>query len=149
MICSLTRLTRKTCYGCPSQLPSLQQPAPSKNSNRCLPPDNCDNRWWDPIGCRCVCPNGSCSFTDLPRPTEGDSQFISSATSTSSRTPSTHTSSNNLGPNFLQSTITTTSSKPTETGKDKPISTNNSPAKDTKTLFYAGMAVLSLLYLIM
>ena len=76
--CFLPNGTINTCYGCPSEYPSLQNPAPSKNTNKCPVPDNCDTLWWDPAACQCLCTSPSCAWNDTSRPIQTYEQFKNS-----------------------------------------------------------------------
>ncbi|KAJ3298546.1 hypothetical protein HK104_010601 [Borealophlyctis nickersoniae] len=67
--CNLANGTIHTCYGCPSDYPTLENPAPKATGSRCAVPDNCDTLYWDPVGCKCGCPSGAaCSWSDTSRP---------------------------------------------------------------------------------
>lgn len=73
--CFLPNGTIHTCYGCPSDYPSLQNPAPSKNTNKCPVPDTCDTLWWDPASCRCLCTSPNCAWNDTSRPIQTLEEF--------------------------------------------------------------------------
>eukprot|EP00842_Homolaphlyctis_polyrhiza_P004516 jgi/Hompol1/5065/HPOL_001003-RA len=67
-VCNLPNGTINSCYGCPSEYPSLGNPSPKRNTNKCAVPDNCDTLWWDPVGCKCLCTAASCAWNDTSRP---------------------------------------------------------------------------------
>ncbi|KJA28359.1 hypothetical protein HYPSUDRAFT_155525 [Hypholoma sublateritium FD-334 SS-4] len=96
--CAFSDFPFYTCYGCPVIEPSPGNPNPAQDTStgqaiRFRVPANCSTPFWDPIGGKCLCNQGSCAFSDNSRPigpnganlTGGDtgSAFTSSAASTS------------------------------------------------------------------
>ena len=73
--CQLPNGTINTCYGCPSEYPSLQNPTPARTGNKCPVPDTCDTKWWDPATCNCLCSSPSCEWNDLSRPIQPFEEF--------------------------------------------------------------------------
>ena len=73
--CFFLNGTIDTCYGCPSEYPSFQNPAPARNS-RCPLPDTCDTPWWDPVACKCLCNSPSCEWKDTSRPIQSLDEFL-------------------------------------------------------------------------
>lgn len=60
-----------TCYGCPSVIPTPNDPNPAQDAGaqtRFRLPANCSTTYWDPIEGRCLCTSPSCAFTDVSRP---------------------------------------------------------------------------------
>ncbi|KAF8204065.1 hypothetical protein BJ912DRAFT_941794 [Pholiota molesta] len=75
-----------TCYGCPNVQPSPGNPNPPQDPStgpaRQRLPSNCSTPFWDPIGGKCLCNEGSCAFTDNSRPIGVRIRFFSSLSST-------------------------------------------------------------------
>ncbi|RXW17589.1 hypothetical protein EST38_g8262 [Candolleomyces aberdarensis] len=59
-----------TCYGCPTTVPTPQNPLPAQDPNqvRHRLPATCSTEYWDPIGNQCLCNSASCAFQDSSRP---------------------------------------------------------------------------------
>lgn len=71
--CQFTQFPFYTCYGCPATPPTPSNPNPSQpavsGTVRTRLPSNCYTAFWDPIGAKCLCQNGtSCQFNDQTRP---------------------------------------------------------------------------------
>ncbi|KAI3604411.1 chitin deacetylase 9, partial [Moniliophthora roreri] len=71
--CSIGDGTFFTCYGCPVEQPTPQNPnpvqAPSSGSKlRLRVPANCSTPFWDPILGKCLCTSSECAFEDVARP---------------------------------------------------------------------------------
>ncbi|CAO3674219.1 unnamed protein product [Umbelopsis ramanniana] len=60
----------KTCFNCPSQIPTVANPVPPPSTAkgqagyREMLPDNCDSKWWDPIAATCLCTSSHCEYKD-------------------------------------------------------------------------------------
>lgn len=65
--CNFNTVVWNTCYGCPSENPSLANPVP-KGGDRYRVPTTCDSVWWDPIANQCLCQDANCAYTDLSKP---------------------------------------------------------------------------------
>ncbi|RIA97714.1 hypothetical protein C1645_751818 [Glomus cerebriforme] len=65
--CNFNTVVWSTCYGCPSENPSLANPVP-KGGDRFHVPTTCDTVWWDPIANQCLCQDANCAYTDLSKP---------------------------------------------------------------------------------
>jgi len=62
-----------TCYGCPSETPTPDNPNPSQSvaagaQARFRLPSNCSTPFWDPIAGQCICTSSTCQFSDNSRP---------------------------------------------------------------------------------
>jgi hypothetical protein len=71
--CPFTEFPFFTCYGCPATPPTPADPNPSQptvsGQVRTRLPSDCNTPFWDPIGGKCLCQNGtSCQFNDQTRP---------------------------------------------------------------------------------
>jgi hypothetical protein len=90
-----------TCYGCPVTPPNIFNPVPSRVSNRCKVPDNCDSLWWDPIACKCLCNSPSCAYKDTSRPIQSEKEFLNVGGNTngSGNNPNDNGSGNNPNDN--------------------------------------------------
>lgn len=71
--CPFSEFPFFTCYGCPAVPPVPSNPNPSQPAVsgivRTRLPSDCQTAFWDPIGAKCLCQNGtSCQFTDQTRP---------------------------------------------------------------------------------
>ncbi|KAL1919824.1 uncharacterized protein VTP21DRAFT_1755 [Calcarisporiella thermophila] len=66
--CSFPTGTFRTCYGCPGQYPTLEQPLPPRvNANRKPLPDNCDTLFWDSTTGQCL-PGGALMVSNATTP---------------------------------------------------------------------------------
>ncbi|KAJ3033591.1 hypothetical protein HDV00_006049 [Rhizophlyctis rosea] len=75
--CPFAEGTFSTCYGCPASYPSLANPSSNSTSARCRLPDSCDTLYWDPVGCKCSCPEGGkCAYKDTGRPINMDQKSL-------------------------------------------------------------------------
>lgn len=59
--CNLATATIHTCYGCPASLQSITNIIPVITTTRCPPPATCDTKYWDPVGCKCLCTTAICA----------------------------------------------------------------------------------------
>ncbi|KAI0001863.1 hypothetical protein BJV77DRAFT_970038 [Russula vinacea] len=70
--CDFTDFPFYTCYGCPVEEPSPDNPNPPQNTSngqaRYRLPANCSTPWWDPVKGTCLCSGASCQFQDNSRP---------------------------------------------------------------------------------
>jgi len=62
-----------TCYGCPSEVPTVDNPNPPQQvadgqQPRHRLPANCSTPFWDPIEGKCICTSSTCAFVDNSRP---------------------------------------------------------------------------------
>jgi hypothetical protein len=62
-----------TCYGCPTETPTPDQPNPQQSvapgaQARFRLPSNCSTPFWDPVAGKCICTSSTCQFTDNSRP---------------------------------------------------------------------------------
>ncbi|GJE88021.1 carbohydrate esterase family 4 protein [Phanerochaete sordida] len=62
-----------TCYGCPVEAPTVDDPNPAQQvpdgqQPRQRVPANCSTPFWDPIAGKCICTASTCAFTDNSRP---------------------------------------------------------------------------------
>lgn len=77
--CNFGTTTFNTCFNCPGSAPTLNMPTPATSAQngsagfRHSLPDNCDTKWWDPIGNACLCTSNECQYKDtaVPRATNG------------------------------------------------------------------------------
>jgi len=100
-----------TCYGCPVEQPTPENPVPVQNTSlglRYRLPANCSTAFFDPIANKCLCESSSCAFTDQTRPignySEGGSgQIPTGSSSASSSEPTGYTPFNTSGGNKLGS----------------------------------------------
>ncbi|KAJ3477649.1 hypothetical protein NLI96_g10319 [Meripilus lineatus] len=72
-VCSFPDFPFYTCYGCPEQAPTPDNPNPTQKvadgqQPRYRLPTNCSTPFWDPIGNQCVCTASTCTFADNSRP---------------------------------------------------------------------------------
>ncbi|GAB5588961.1 hypothetical protein Unana1_03861 [Umbelopsis nana] len=64
----------KTCFNCPSKMPTVYDPVPEGGITKEQPgyraplPDNCDSKWWDPLGGKCLCTTSDCQYKDTAVP---------------------------------------------------------------------------------
>lgn len=68
--------TFQSCFGCPSEYPSLSNPAPT--GYKCTIPATCNSLFWDPATCTCLCNAVGCAFNDTSRPVNLDPNSINS-----------------------------------------------------------------------
>jgi len=72
--CAFSDFPFGTCYGCPVQAPTPDNPDPAQatavdgSAMRSRISANCSTPWWDPIAGKCLCTTSSCAFTDPSRP---------------------------------------------------------------------------------
>ncbi|KAH9486218.1 Chitin deacetylase 7 [Psilocybe cubensis] len=71
--CAFSDFPFYTCYGCPTEHPTPDQPNPPQDTSQGQPerhrlPANCSTPFWDPIAGKCLCTASTCTFTDLSRP---------------------------------------------------------------------------------
>ncbi|KAG1589029.1 hypothetical protein G6F48_004887 [Rhizopus delemar] len=75
--CNFGTTSFNTCFNCPNTAPTLGNPVPtgtpdqqqqhSVNTRHPLP-NNCDTKWWDPIGNTCLCSSTECQYKDTAIP---------------------------------------------------------------------------------
>ncbi|KAG1088860.1 hypothetical protein G6F42_020146 [Rhizopus arrhizus] len=72
--CNFGTTTFNTCFNCPSTAPTLDTPKPATAAQngsagfRYPLPNNCDTKWWDPIGNSCLCTSTECQYKDTAVP---------------------------------------------------------------------------------
>jgi hypothetical protein len=71
--CAFSDFPFSTCYGCPTEIPSVANPNPPQDTSggqspRFRLPANCSTPFWDPIAGKCQCNAESCAFIDDSRP---------------------------------------------------------------------------------
>lgn len=71
--CAFSDFPFYTCYGCPSEQPTPNNPNPSQSTDnghqaRFRLPTNCSTPFWDPIDGKCICTSSTCAFQDDSRP---------------------------------------------------------------------------------
>ncbi|KAG0171782.1 hypothetical protein DFQ30_000389 [Apophysomyces sp. BC1015] len=72
--CNFGTTTFKTCFNCPSNAPTLDNPTPATSAQngsteyRYSLPNNCDTKWWDPKGNACLCTSTECQYKDTAVP---------------------------------------------------------------------------------
>ncbi|KAI0803225.1 hypothetical protein BC629DRAFT_1492748 [Irpex lacteus] len=71
--CAFSDFPFYTCYGCPEEPPTPENPNPSQkvadgDQARFRLPANCSTPFWDPIKGNCICTGDQCAFTDNARP---------------------------------------------------------------------------------
>lgn len=70
--CKFSDFPFHTCYGCPEEYPSPNNPNPAQtkendHQTRFRLPANCSTPFWDPIKGECICSNSECAFNDDSR----------------------------------------------------------------------------------
>ncbi|KAI9471047.1 MAG: hypothetical protein EXX96DRAFT_466315, partial [Benjaminiella poitrasii] len=72
--CNFGTTTFNTCFNCPNTTPTLDSPKPASAAQngttgfRYALPNNCDTKWWDPIGNTCLCTSTECQYKDTAIP---------------------------------------------------------------------------------
>ncbi|KAI8637392.1 hypothetical protein BD408DRAFT_424593 [Parasitella parasitica] len=72
--CNFGTTTFNTCFNCPSTAPTLDTPKPATAAQngtagfRYPLPNDCDTKWWDPIGNSCLCTSTECQYKDTAVP---------------------------------------------------------------------------------
>ncbi|KAG2200221.1 hypothetical protein INT47_009859, partial [Mucor saturninus] len=72
--CNFGTTTFNTCFNCPNTAPTLSMPTPATGAQngsaafRYPIPNNCDTKWWDPIGNACLCTTNDCLYKDTAVP---------------------------------------------------------------------------------
>ncbi|CEG70825.1 hypothetical protein RMATCC62417_06650 [Rhizopus microsporus] len=72
--CNFGTTSFNTCFNCPSTAPTLDNPVPTGSSDKPVSgaryplPNNCDTKWWDPIGNTCLCSSTECQYKDTAIP---------------------------------------------------------------------------------
>jgi len=71
--CNFSDFPFYTCYGCPVEEPSPDNPNPPQDTSngqepRYHLPANCSTPWWDPVKGTCLCNGASCQLQDNSRP---------------------------------------------------------------------------------
>ncbi|KAI8922508.1 hypothetical protein DFJ77DRAFT_446879 [Powellomyces hirtus] len=77
--CNLVSGSFRSCYGCPAEAPTLENPSPPTTSTRKRVPTTCDSLWWDPVAGTCLCTADSCKYTDTARPVNLDPASLNAA----------------------------------------------------------------------
>jgi hypothetical protein len=70
--CTFSDFPFYTCYGCPKDIPTPNNPNPAQDVKdgdkpRFRLPANCSTPFWDPIEGKCICTSSTCQFQDNSR----------------------------------------------------------------------------------
>ncbi|KAG8931174.1 hypothetical protein FRC02_003115 [Tulasnella sp. 418] len=92
--CQFSDFPFQTCYGCPSEIPTPDNPNPPQatpldgSQLRFRLPANCSTAFWDPIAGKCLCTSSDCQYEDGSRSVGGASVTVGGTGASKSASPS-------------------------------------------------------------
>ncbi|KAI8815698.1 uncharacterized protein EV422DRAFT_548447, partial [Fimicolochytrium jonesii] len=95
--CNFATGAFRTCYGCPSAVPSLADASPASTSTRARVPATCDPLWWDPIAAKCLCTVAACAPGVDPTGAPGNTTVGTNSTASANGTTPSNGSSGSSG----------------------------------------------------